>query len=871
MKELYCKTKLSTIALILLLTISAILVTLPTISAHDPAWDVPTFMYIAVQPNPIGVNQEVFLIWWTAEPPPSSNGVGGDRYIDQRLSVITPEGENQSLGSFTSDPTGGRFLKFTPTQVGTYTFGIYYPGQIISLYHPETGVQGQNSPYVGDNFLPAMATATLTVVEDTIEHLPQYPLPDEYWDRPIEGQNTAWVQVASNWPGEDLMQGMRVQDYGAGPNSAHIMWTKSFESGGVVGSGGTAWGEGYAIDSATYYVGMSYERRFGDAIILDGKLYFSPPRGNDATGGPYTCMDLRTGDILWQVEGISPNFGQLYDYEAMNQHGVIPSGVLIDPVGSTWRVYDAWTGKNIYNLTEVPRGTEVVTELGEIDLYILDYDERTLSCWTTAAFPDSGLVRTPGNSTNAYQYRPIGKEVNMSDNYRFIVDVPDLPGSSNPSIVSVIPGDLILGRSSSLSTTSSWRGTDDPFTIWALNLDESRGEIGELYWIRDYPAPAGNVTQMFNYQPVDTVHRAFQMTIFETGQRLGYSLDTGELLWGPVGIPYMEAGGNAFQYFSSRAGQIAYGNLYVGGYGGVTTAISMEDGEILWAFNDTSSGLETPYGLFPNHLSMFADGKIYTFSGEHSPNVPPYKGARTWCIDATTGKEIWSLLSWSGSGIGEAYANAYVADGFLVFDNLYTNEITCIGKGPSATTVAVQDDIIAKGESVLIKGKVTDISPGTEQTEQAKRFPNGVPAVADESMGEWMEYVYLQKPSPENVIGVQVKLTALDSNGNPVNIGTISSDGNGMFKKMWTPEDEGEYTIVATFEGSESYWTSYAETAIGVGPPATTEESDLSPLENSVSDVEDSVSSLTTYILAILALVIIAIVIALYSVLKSRK
>ncbi|MEJ2673160.1 MAG: hypothetical protein P8168_13365, partial [Deltaproteobacteria bacterium] len=143
------------------------------------------------------------------------------------------------------------------------------------------------------------------------------------------------------------------------------------------------------------------------------------------------------------------------------------------------QVYDAWTGNDLYTLTGVPRGTEVVTDLGEIDLYILDADENTLSCWTTAAFPDSDLVRTPGTSSNAYQYRPVGKEVNMSNNYRWIVDIPNLPGSSDPSIVSVIPGDLILGRSSSLSTTSSWRGTDDPFTIWALNLDSSRGEIGD--------------------------------------------------------------------------------------------------------------------------------------------------------------------------------------------------------------------------------------------------------------------------------------------------------------------------------------------------------------------------------------------------------
>jgi hypothetical protein len=37
-----------------------------------------------------------------------------------------------------------------------------------------------------------------------------------------------------------------------------------------------------------------------------------------------------------------------------------------------------------------------------------------------------------------------------------------------------------------------------------------------------------------------------------------------------------------------------------------------------------------------------------------------------------------------------------------------------------------------------------------------------------------------------------------------------------MFKLMWEPPVPGEYAIIATFEGSESYFTSSAETAIGV-------------------------------------------------------
>jgi hypothetical protein len=44
-----------------------------------------------------------------------------------------------------------------------------------------------------------------------------------------------------------------------------------------------------------------------------------------------------------------------------------------------------------------------------------------------------------------------------------------------------------------------------------------------------------------------------------------------------------------------------------------------------------------------------------------------------------------------------------------------------------------------------------------------------------------------------------------------------------MFHCAFTPEVPGEYTIIATFEGSESYWPSYAETAINVeeAPAAT--------------------------------------------------
>jgi hypothetical protein len=116
-----------------------------------------------------------------------------------------------------------------------------------------------------------------------------------------------------------------------------------------------------------------------------------------------------------------------------------------------------------------------------------------------------------------------------------------------------------------------------------------------------------------------------------------------------------------------------------------------------------------------------------------------------------------------------------------------------------------------------------DIAAGTKQKEQAARFPNGVPAVSDDSQGEWMEYVYMQKPRPADTVGVDVVLSVLDPNGNVYDIGTATTDASGMFKMLWAPLVPGEYTVIATFAGSESYWSSHAETAVGVteAPAAT--------------------------------------------------
>ena len=156
-------------------------------------------------------------------------------------------------------------------------------------------------------------------------------------------------------------------------------------------------------------------------------------------------------------------------------------------------------------------------------------------------------------------------------------------------------------------------------------------------------------------------------------------------------------------------------------------------------------------------------------------------------------------------------ATTPTASGYLVTLNSYDSQLYCYGKGPSQLTVSAPQASIELGRSFVINGYVTDIAEGTKQNEQAARFPNGVPAVSDASQSQWMEYVYMQKPRPTNTTGVEVTISVVDANGNYREIG-ITTTVDGTFALNWKPDIEGQYTVYATFAGTESYWPSHATT-----------------------------------------------------------
>ena len=118
---------------------------------------------------------------------------------------------------------------------------------------------------------------------------------------------------------------------------------------------------------------------------------------------------------------------------------------------------------------------------------------------------------------------------------------------------------------------------------------------------------------------------------------------------------------------------------------------------------------------------------------------------------------------------------------------------------------------------------------------------------------------------PTNLTGVPVTLNVLDSNGNFRQIGTTTSDGSGAFRFTWTPDIPGDFTVIATFAGSESYYPSSAEAFFTASTPAATPAPTAIPQSNLATTTD-----LMMYIAVAAIAIIIAIAIATVLMLRKR-
>ncbi len=856
---------------------SALLI--PNTTAHTPKWDIPTFAYINAAPNPVGVGQKASVIMWIDDTyDPSSLLSNNYRFRNYKLTITAPDGTvTTQTFDYVSDPTSAQPYSFTPDQVGTYNLTFSFPGQDITVNN-----DSPTSVYVNDTYLASSAQTTLTVQEEPISYLPVVPLPTEYWTRPIYGTNPNWYTVSSNWLGSGApgysgysFMSSNQQSFpgdAVGPLTGHVMWTKPLQSGGVVGGNNTV------IQGDTYFEGSAYQQRFTNPIILDGKIYYKEPVSfSGPNNGPLDCVDLQTGQVIWSRPDLpAMSFGYIYDVQDPNQHGVYPPILFT----SSWVAYDADTGTYMFNVTQVPSGTTMLGPNGEhLILRLQNYGTAAAPDWYLQEWNSSKLWEP--NYSGASTSPPIvpyvtngswtggvvtvmtsrgPSTVYVPSLYDFNISVPALNSlSGTPTIQDAIYDNMAIVSFGTLPSSSTliFRSISSaPYTYVGINLKS--GSIGGVSWKNTVQAPSGNVTVLAG--PADPTTGVFTEAYAETTQWVGYSMATGQKIWGPTD------GQTAFDYYGNPAtpnvqGVAANGILYSSGFGGICYAYDSATGHLLWTYgnggtgNSTFAGLETAFGEYPTFIQAIGNGVVYLVTTEHTIETPIFKGALARAINATTGEEIWTLSDYTGEFGAMSFA---MADGYATFFNGYDNQIYSVGRGPSATSVEAQ----AFGSQIVIRGRVTDIATGTTQVEQAARFPNGVPVSSDASMREWMGFVYQQQPCPTNFTGVQVTLSVLDSNGNYRTIGTTNTDGSGMYTFSWKPDISGDYTVYATFAGTNGYWPSSSETSFAVDEPATP----------TVAPTAAPASMVDTYFLpAVIAIILVIILVGVAIIVLQRK
>jgi outer membrane protein assembly factor BamB len=887
------KKRLTTILFIALLVSSMATFLIAETSAHTPPWNIPTFAHIYAATNPIGVGQQASIYLFLTPTYADTLMTNDYRFHNYELIITAPNGKVTTQKWDTIwDTTSNQIATFTPDQVGVYNLTFIFPGQYVNDYP-----RSPTSAYLNDYYLPSNATTTLTVQEDPILELPVNPLPTEYWSRPIYGENPFWYIISSNWlgsgmPGYGGMNGPNQRQFApdaVGSQTAHIMWTKSLQPGGVVG------GNNFEILGDTYFEGTAYQQRYVNPIIVYGRIYYKEPFSFSGTGGDTVCVDLQTGEEVWRKSDIPAlSFAYISGMHTPNYHGVYPAILFTSNFGNA---YDADTGKPLFNVTGVPSGASVIGPLGEMikynffnngttsnpDWYLTQWNSSRMWSGSSTAWN----IQTTTTTTTTWQWENTTIYVNnvpqtQSKNVTTTTQTTAVQASrgifydsisestqnksiswrksmpNTPTILGAIYNDILLCRNGSYPALGD---NGQPYTYFAVDINKSRGTFGNVLWWKTVNQPEGNITTI-SFAGMDP-SGYFCESYRQTQQFAFFNLRTGEF----IRLSEPQA---ALDYYGSNgpgtlSNVVAYGRVYSCAYSGILYCYDMSTGKLLWTYgnggvpgNTTYSGFEVP-GPYPTFINAIGNGIIYTVTSEHTFQTPIYKGALARAINATDGTEIWTLSAATGEFAASSYA---IADGYSTFFNSYDQQIYSLGRGPSKTSVQVGPKSLTLGGNVVIEGTVTDISAGTKQHEQASRFPDGVPVCADSSMKDWMGYVYQQKPKPENFTGVNVNIVILDANNN-YRMVSATTDSRGTYSVTWTPEIPGDYKITASFEGTNGYWPSSSATTFNVVEP---EQPTPSPTPMPVSLVDQ-------YFPAAVAAIIVSIFIvgAILALLMLKK
>jgi outer membrane protein assembly factor BamB len=827
----------SVLALLIVLTFAISLVACLPAAFSAAVPDRKTGTFCAVSPKLAGLGQELTMNLWTwpamsgphlytpiqehaNTPGASLAGLIAAGWHNLTVTITKPDGTKSTFMPVDAtlknigidvpgltQPIGAILFYYTPDQVGTWSMTASFPGETIKT------ADSSDTVY----YLPSTSEPfTFTIQQDKVIQSgmltgwPYSPLPTGYWDRPISINNREWFQISGNWPMLRYNNWATCYNpYSTAPNTAHLVWKRQIGLGGLVGG---EWGS----------LSMELRDTTGGTppIVMDGKIFFREQSGN-----MFDAVDLRTGALLYRASG-AISLGQVLRpfFQTASQSAgaeAMLRGYLWELGSTAWKTYDPLTGATLQTFSNVASGIQ--TSWFEDGNPVVFCTQR----WgwnTTIPYKYAGeyLVKWDLNQVKNSVWQT-GVVWNVSLRQSDGQGVGD--GRISVAAYVFDGANVVIAKASNDENIMFGFDMTTGKYLWRTSMDFI--DLGT--WMGGMNGPI-----MMWDGAVGSVH--------------GFDVKTGQEIWEtPVGE-------GPWRTTSPYTWVVGKENLYICNFDGHIYAVNMANGNVVWKsdyFGDTTETIYGTYGF--RYGAAGADGKLYFGSGPIYDVQPGSRFHKLYCIDESTGKFLWNV-----SGVLEPRA---IADGYLVILGQWDGLLYTFGKGKTETTVTASPKVPLKGAGVLIEGTVLDMSPAQV----------GTPAVSDEDMSEWMDYLQMQNAtllnSPPNPKGVQVKLTAVDPSGKTVDLGTVTPDSKGAYSTIFTPTSEGKYTIVADFAGSGSYWSSSAETAIGVAQSITTP----APTATSNTATVEQQQSTNMYVLAVGLVLIVLVIAAIVLLVRKRK
>ncbi len=823
-----------------------------------PQYTLETVAYLSLRPDPVGVGQSVLVNVWCS--PGMYHAFAMTNYF---VDIKAPDGTTTTVGPFNTyvgDATA--WFEVIPDQVGTYQFKFHYPGMYIPAgqYWDAPGSEtggfigpgkyfnlGASVYYTGDE----TEWQNLTVQQNMVASFPQQPFPtNSYWNRPINPMWRTWglnigdypFNTVYYYPGGRVLypSNYKFTAYVQAPNSAHVLWKRTLDAIGPAGMlGGYTYDYSLAPNAGT------------PSIIYAGRCYqtFTKVFENGTQATVLQCYDLRTGEIYFErpISTMTTQgaFGPATTAVAPTMIEYMAPGTNY-AVGSTSIARDTLADQGwAISLIALPGGYlyKFNPATGEITA------NCSLSPLTSATYYMPGYalgIQNLGNSIPADQRYRLINFTTFGNSNNFASRI-----ASNISYPLSSLG--VVDYEAGLAAVCSWASPPGP--QWCIGVSIQACDIvsGELLWTYTTNDTVSQNAQSPSSFVMDHGKLAYgghgrHWVCFDgrTGKLLWTSEKT-EYPWG-AWFPY-----NTASFDINETTGVIITSTYEGVY-----AIDWADGKILWHFGTANFAVpyEGPYDAEPFFTGQIsADGKIFAYNGEHTASYPRDRGWSMYAINGTTGELVWKIHNPMVPGA--------VADGYLTASNSYDGYMYVFGPGKSTTAISVSPEAVAQGSIIHIKGTVMDLSPAQPNT----------PCVSKDSMTLQMESIHMQMPQAgvwgnETLTGVPVTLTAIAADGTVTDIGTVTTNGYyGTFGSSWTPPSQGEYTIMASFAGDESYGSSSAATTFTVGAAAASPTA--GPSGSSAPTAGEVASQLMTPLA--IAVVVIIIAIAIVGVLILRK